>query len=63
MNLAPESDLDARMDLFRLAALERRVTEIVGQRVDLLPEPVEKLRLRSNIEQDRRLALWVLTCR
>ncbi len=56
VDLAAEFNPDARMDLFRLAALERRVAEIVGRRVDLLPEPVEKPRLRANIERDRRLA-------
>jgi uncharacterized protein len=42
------------MDLFRLTALERRIMEILGRRVDLLPEPVEKARLRTNIDRDRR---------
>jgi GxxExxY protein len=32
------------MDLFRLTALERRLGNILGRRVDLLPEPVEKPR-------------------
>ncbi len=56
VDLAAEFDPGARMDLFRLAALERRVAEIVGRRVDLMPEPTEKPRLRANIERDRRLA-------
>ena len=56
VDLAAEFDPDARLDLFRLAALERRIAEIVGRRVDLLPEPAEKPRLRINIERDRRLA-------
>lgn len=56
VDLAAEFNPDARMDLLRLVALERRVTEIVGRRVDLLPEPVEKPRLQANIERDRRLA-------
>lgn len=46
----------ARMDLFRLTALERRIAEILGRRVDLLPEPVEKPRLRAAIDRDRRVA-------
>jgi|SRR3954447_20367571 len=56
VDLAAEFDPAARMDLFRLAALERRIAEILGRRVDLLPEPVEKPRLRANIDRDRRLA-------
>ena len=56
VDLAVEFAPPARMDLFRLTALERRITEILGRRVDLLPEPVEKPRLRANIDRDRRLA-------
>lgn len=56
VDLAAEFDPAARMDLFRLTALERRIAEILGRRVDLLPEPVEKPRLRANIDRDRRLA-------
>ncbi len=56
VDLAAEFDPAARMDLFRLAALERRIAEILGRRVDLLPEPIEKPRLRANIDRDRRLA-------
>ena len=56
VDIAAEFDPAARMDLFRLTALERRITEILGRRVDLLPEPVEKPRLRANIDRDRRLA-------
>ncbi|MGA9867319.1 MAG: nucleotidyltransferase domain-containing protein [Acetobacteraceae bacterium] len=36
-DLAAEFDPAARMDLFRLTALERRIAEILGRRVDLLP--------------------------
>ena len=56
VDLAAEFDPAARMDLIRLAALERRLGEILGRRVDLLPEPAEKPRLRANIERDRVLA-------
>lgn len=50
--LAPE----ARIGLFRLIALERRLSELLSRPVDLLPEPVEAPRLRANIERDRRRA-------
>jgi len=56
VDLAVEFDPAARMDLFRLAALDRRIAEILGRHVDLLPEPVEKPGLRANIDRDRRLA-------
>jgi hypothetical protein len=56
VDLAAELDPDARMDLFRLTALERHIAELLGRPVDLLPEPVEKRRLHANIERDRRVA-------
>jgi predicted nucleotidyltransferase len=56
LDLAAEFDPAARMDLVRLVAPERRMGEILGRRVDLLPEPVEKPRVRANIERDRVLA-------
>lgn len=56
IDLAAEFDPAAHMDLFRLTALERRIAEILGRRVDLLPEPIEKPTLRANIDRDRRLA-------
>jgi uncharacterized protein len=56
IDLAVEFDRGARMDLFALAGLERRLAEILGRKVDLVPEPVEKARLSKNIERDRRRA-------
>jgi predicted nucleotidyltransferase len=56
VDLAVEFDPAARMDLFRLPALERRIAEILGRRVDLLPESVRKPRLQANIDRDRRRA-------
>lgn len=56
VDLVAELDPEARIGLFALGALERRLTEIVGRPVDLLPEPVEKPRLRANIDRDRRYA-------
>ena len=60
----PGSDVDlavglepaARIGLIRLVALEWRLAGLLGRSVDLLPEPVEKARLRANIERDRLLA-------
>jgi predicted nucleotidyltransferase len=56
VDLAAELDPDACVDLFRLTALQRRIAELLGRPVDLLPEPVENSRLRVNIDRDRRLA-------
>jgi predicted nucleotidyltransferase len=56
VDLAVELDPEARIGLFALGALERRLAELVGRKVELLPEPVEKLRLRANLERDRRRA-------
>jgi predicted nucleotidyltransferase len=56
VDLAAELDPDARIGLVALSALERRLGELLGRKVDLLAEPVEKARLRAAIERDRRLA-------
>ncbi|WP_205963546.1 nucleotidyltransferase family protein [Roseicella aquatilis] len=53
VDLAAELDPDARIGLFALTGLERRLGEMLGRPVDLLPEPVEKPRLRAAIERDR----------
>ena len=56
VDLAAEFDPQAGIGMFALAALERRLSELVGRKVDLLPEPVDKQRLRANIDRDRRRA-------
>ena len=56
IDLAAEFDPAARMDLLRLTALERRIAELLGRPVDLLPEPAEKHRLQDQINRDRRRA-------
>jgi predicted nucleotidyltransferase len=56
IDLAVELDPAARIGLFGIAALERRLAELVGRQVELLPEPVEKARLRANLDRDRRRA-------
>lgn len=56
VDLAVELEPAARIGLIGLVALERRLAGLLGRPVDLLPEPVEKARLRANIERDRRLA-------
>lgn len=56
VDLAVELDRAAKIGLFSLAGLERKISDLLGRKVDLLPEPVEKARLRSNIERDRKAA-------
>lgn len=56
IDLAAELDPAARIGLFELAALERRLSALLGRPVDLLPEPVEKQRLQARIDRDRRRA-------
>ncbi len=56
VDLAAELDPAAGIGLFALGALERRLAELVGRTVDLLPEPVENQRLRANVDRDRRRA-------
>lgn len=56
VDLAAELDPAAKIGLFRLSALERRLAELLSCPVDLQPEPVEKQRLQANIDRDRRRA-------
>ncbi len=56
VDLVAELEPDARIGLFALGALERRLSELTGRRADLLSEPVESARLRNKIERDRRRA-------
>ena len=56
VDLVVELDPDARIGLFALGALERRLAGLIGRPVDLLPEPVETPRLRAQIDRDRRRA-------
>ena len=57
----PESDVDiaaridpaARLDLLDLIGLERQISEWLGRKVDLVPEPVRKPRVQASIDRDR----------
>jgi predicted nucleotidyltransferase len=53
IDLAAEFDPAGRMDLLQLTALERRIAELLGSPVDLLPEPADKSRLQDQIDRDR----------
>lgn len=54
IDLVVELDPGARIGLFRLVGLERRLTELLGRNVGLLPEPIEQSRLRASVDRDRR---------
>ena len=53
IGLAAEFWPAARMDQMRLAGLERELSVLLGREVRILPEPVEKPRLRANVARDR----------
>jgi predicted nucleotidyltransferase len=53
IDLAAEFDPAAKMDLIRLVELEYELADLLGRRVEILPEPICKERLRANVERDR----------
>jgi predicted nucleotidyltransferase len=54
IDLLVQLDREAHVDLFRFIGLEERLAELLGRSVDLVAEPIEKQRLRANIDRDRR---------
>jgi predicted nucleotidyltransferase len=52
IDLVAEFDPAARMDLIRLVGLERELAALLGREVQILPEPIEKPRLRANVARD-----------
>lgn len=52
IDLAAAFDPAAKLDLLRLVALERELGELLGREVQILPEPIRKPRLRSEVERD-----------
>jgi len=55
IDLAVDLNPDARIGLFAPFSPQRRLAQLVGREVDLLPEPMEKQRLLMNVNPDRRL--------
>lgn len=53
IDLAAEFDPATKPDLFRLSRVQRQLSHILGQPVDLLPEPVVRPGLRQALERDR----------
>lgn len=54
IDLVAVLDREKELDLVDLIRLEDCLAKLVDRKVDLVPEPVEKPRLRVNIERDRR---------
>ncbi len=54
IDLLVELDREAHITLIGLAGIELRLGELLGRKVDLLPEPIQKPRLRANVDCDRR---------
>jgi predicted nucleotidyltransferase len=52
VDLAVRLDPNSHVGLFRFVALESRLTELLGRTVQLLPEPTEDSRLRTNLDRD-----------
>ena len=56
VDLAVVLDPAAHIGLIGLSGLERRIGNLIGHSVELVPEPVEDAHVRANIERDRRRA-------
>lgn len=56
VDLLVDLDPAARIGLIGLSALERRIAGLLGERVDLVAEPIEAPRVRDRIGRDVRHA-------
>jgi uncharacterized protein len=54
IDLAAEFDRDTHITLIGLARLEFVLGDLLGRKVDLLTEPIQKPQVRANIDRDRR---------
>lgn len=55
VDLAAEFDPAHRIGLFRFGGIAHRVEELLGARVDLVTEPIDKERFRLRVDRDRVL--------
>jgi predicted nucleotidyltransferase len=53
IDLVAELDPEAKVSLFDIIGLKRKLGELFDREVQILPEPIQKDRLRAHIEQDR----------
>ena len=53
IDLAVSFDAAAGIGMFKLYAIEERLREIVGGRIDLVSEPARRQRFQDQIDRDR----------
>ncbi len=53
IDLAITLDRDSKIDLFGLAAINDRLSRLLGSPVDLIIEPARSARLQAQIDRDR----------
>jgi putative addiction module CopG family antidote len=53
VDLAAEFDPPAEVGLLKYGAISHRLEELLGVKVDLVGEPIEKPRLRARVDRDR----------
>lgn len=53
IDLAVTLDKDAKIDLFRFAAITEQLTRLLGTQVDLIVEPARNPRMQAQIDRDR----------
>lgn len=53
VDLAVTLDEDAKIDLFRFAAISEQVSRLIGTRVDMIVEPSRSRRMQAQIDRDR----------
>jgi len=53
VDLAVTLDEEARIDLFRFAAMSEEVSRLLGAKVDMVVEPARNPRMQAEIDRDR----------
>jgi uncharacterized protein len=53
VDVAAEFDHSRHFGLFQFVALQARLAELLGVKVDLVGEPIRKERFRARVDQDR----------
>ena len=53
VDLAAELDHTRKLDLFDLAVINERLSELLGLEVDLVSEPARRARFQAAIDRDR----------
>lgn len=53
IDLAATFSAEARIDLFRFAALSEQIAGWIGARIDLVAEPARNPRMQAEIDRDR----------